>query len=200
MKNIILTMSGYSASSRKEENRIYEIIKNIAKKEKVDLKEGYNFNDISSVGVLAVNSALKSIKKMVENIGEDTSKINLFVIGKSMGGAKVYNLLKIKWSYLKNFNKIALMTIDAHGQILFDGLLKPFGKNQNLKWNKKWIKDTEKFRVYNIYQHKEWPHGASFNNAYLNLDITDEKNIDHFNIIKNNKVMKIIAKAFNFIK
>ena len=195
---IVISIGGFSASSRVPEERIHKTVIDVAKNKHIELIEDENHYLGESDGLDAEKENYLEIKELVKKNGDDQSKLSFMIVGKSMGGAKICNLMRRKWAYLKKFKKIAMVTVDAHGRILFDGSSKPYGRRRAIKWQSKWTKDKEKFRTYNVFQQRVFPHGADFPKAQLNTKITDN-NIDHYNIIKNNTTKDYIGLAFNFI-
>ncbi len=96
-----------------------------------------------------------SINTLVSRNGGDKSNLSLLVVGKSAGGVLAWNTFKRHYGDIDDFHRAALVMVDPHGSVTFDGEWGTYCARQNLWWPGDWSSDTDVFRVYNIYQHKD---------------------------------------------
>lgn len=177
---LINCIEGLSASSRAKKVTISYLAKRQIKKFlKQYPDELIIYNKADSSKRSAVKDSLKFIKN---NSHYGVKNTSLLLIGKSMGGAKTWWMLKDKWKKLYNFKRIYVLTVDPHGPIVGDGTVGPYGKNKELPYHKYWRKKQYQdidLTLINLYQHDAFPHGAYFNGAY---NIRFGKGADHWNI------------------
>lgn len=135
---------------------------------------------------------------------------SLLLVGKSAGGVSHWNTLRLHYREIADWvQRIALVLIDPHGNASRDGV-GSYHAGQTLTWPPNWDTDTSGFRVYNIFQQR-FPGigghmtGASFPQAYMNIQLTDTRSrdqggLDHMNITRRPDVPKMIAHAYNFAR
>lgn len=187
MKIIVNTIEGYSSSVRVEKETLSATIEPFT--EKYDVFDWHNEERSTTL-----YKSKKFLKKHIINASER----NLFLIGKSMGGAKTYWLLRKYWNIIKQFNKIAVLFIDAHGRPIQEPVwrLVPYGRNRDIVMEQKW-KDHESLYSMGIYQHNKYPYGARINGADRVIQCGNE--VDHFNITDNEDTIKLITDGFEFL-
>lgn len=177
---LVNCIEGFSASSRKDSITISYLVKKQIKEFVTKYpKQMVMFHAVYSNRVSAIDDSIRFIKN---NSYYGIDNTSLFLVGKSMGGAKTWWLLKDRWKDIKNFGKIYVLTIDPHGSIVGDSSVGPYGKNKVLPYSKKWRKKQYResaLCLVNMYQHSSWPHGAEFNGA---SNIEFDKGADHWNI------------------
>jgi len=139
------------------------------------------------------------INILVSKNGGNKSKLSLLVVGKSAGGVLAWNTFKRHYGDIDDFNRAALVMVDPHGAVDNDGKFGAYQNDQDLWWPSNWSSDTNFLRVYNIWQEKGIPTGASFpdSRVYKNIKIS-ESGISHRNISGHAQTRKLIKEAFIF--
>ncbi len=183
-KNIIIQYTeGYSASSKKDEKTLSAIVEPIlADHQQYIAKQ----REVRS-------TMFFPYRKMKEWIFDKSIKNpKLFLIGKSMGA---YNTIRFCNKYykemIKHFNAISIITIDPHAPLFLAG------KFRDLTLNKG-IKSFWQTRITNFFQQNEYPNGASVKNVDMNVRLV-EKNVNHWNIIKNKRVIIDIESGLEYL-
>ncbi len=139
------------------------------------------------------------INALVSRNGRDKSNLSLLLVGKSAGAIQIWNLFKRHYGDFDDFHRVALVLIDPHGAAYDDGEFGAYKDSQDLWWPSNWSSDRDFFRVYNIYQRRNGPTGASFpdHRVVQNVQIS-ESGISHTNIPEHPQTRAIIQSAFNF--
>lgn len=166
------------------------------------LVEGDNwFQDTGDI--VAGNSDAERIKNTINRLasrnGGEKSSLSLLVVGKSAGGVLAWNTFKRHHSDINDFQRVTLVTVDPHGSVWDDGQSGPYTDHQDLWWPAGWSSDTDVFRVYNIYQYRDWPYGANFpdRRVYRNIQITGN-GITHGSIPNHERTGTSIREAIDF--
>jgi hypothetical protein len=140
------------------------------------------------------------INALVSRNGGDKRLLSLLVVGKSAGGVLAWNTFKRHFvSQIADFHRVALVMVDPHGSAWDDGRSGPYNQGQDLWWPGNWPSDTEAFRVYNIYQYRGTPTGASFpdRRVYENVHLSGSS-IDHWSITSHSTTCGLITEALSF--
>ena len=174
---IINCMEGLSASSREEEATISHLVLYLVDLFLMSYPTPVVFNEMGS-GRTSIDESLKFIKNNFY-LGQQQKK--LFLVGKSLGGVKTWWMMKSHWGKLRDFVKIACLTIDPYGSILGDNQVGPYDHNSPLGWKEHWDKAIfeNQLKIVNLYQHSKFPRGAKWPKAN---DYEFSKGADHWNI------------------
>jgi hypothetical protein len=214
---IFLCVDGSSSSGD-----IRNALKNACTRRGISISAA-NFKYSGSAGV-RMSRYLKKVRDLVSKNGMDPTQLCLLVVGKSLGGAKMYRFFFQYADYLKFFHKIALILVDAHepGAPGNEGDVDKwydyvhFSSGHQLKWwTYKWgpaesqLDASAKIRVYVIYQRNDWPRGYGMREAYrcdnltekTVLSRTDSKHepADHWNLAWCDKTVDLMADAVSFL-
>ena len=168
----------------------------------------------------------RKIRDLAKNNGDNPGALNLLIVGKRLGGAKMYRFLYKQSEYLKQFAKVAVTLVDAHEPVAlgnegkkgkwYDYVYFTGGKYHLKWWNDKWgpdenqSKGNAKLRFYNIYQRNKWPRGYGMRKALKNVSLYKKKvyslkekkneKADHWNIAWCDKTVNILADAIAYLK
>jgi hypothetical protein len=176
----IICIEGYSASlRRKKEDTIYNVIEKCF--------DGHIVR-IDSAKWNAIDTIIETIKKSLHK--------QIMIIGKSMGGAKLYTALQKEHNCLELFEKVNILFVDPHGlprEKWFKHMT--YGKYKPLYIPNKWV--DENISYTNIYQHNKYPKGAQLT-GYLDEEwrVSDKK-INHFNIIHHKFIKEKVEEFKN---
>jgi hypothetical protein len=193
MKTILIATEGYSGSSRKSSDKMFEDIDSIVKELKLDIVKLYqNGSEID-----AIRDAEHFIKEQVQKA---EYKYNLVIIGKSMGAAKSYflykELFKDHSEIISNATNILVFTIDPHGKCARDFNPIPFSSLRNMKLKAGWVRSN--VRWVNIFQQNKYPKGAKVVGATEQHRLTDTE-IDHFNIVECNFTLNTLMQNLRLL-
>jgi hypothetical protein len=185
MKTILIATEGYSGSSRKSSDKMFQDIDNIVKELKLNVVKLYqNGSEID-----AIRDAERFIKEQVKKA--EYKLYNIAIIGKSMGAAKSYFLYKELFEdhsdILNGASKILVFTIDPHGKCARDFNPIPFSSLRNMKLKAGWTRPNVSW--VNIFQQNKYPKGAKVVGATFQDRLTEE-GIDHFNITENDATIQ----------
>lgn len=93
-----------------------------------------------------------------------------------------------------------MVLVDPHGSVSKDKNVGPYCKRQNLYWPDSFSKDTNFFRVYNIYQHSNGLTGANFPSEYVFKNIKlSGSDVSHDNIPSKTETKDLIREAINLL-
>jgi len=174
-KVLVIAMEGYYANFRKDEITLSETLKDVFKDYENKLEIHINIFDSQSL------YAVKRAKQFIEFMEYINTFDSIMLIGKSMGGAKIYHFLRKHFQFTKNHVKIGAMMIDAHGTWFHEWNPIPLSTIRKMKMKKEWY--VPNMRIYNVYQHNKYPCGASLKDCYKNIKL--DKWADHWNVISN---------------
>jgi len=192
MKDIIINcIEGYSASIRPDSKTLSSVIDDYVMKYHDRI---FNYNKIESAKLSSIRNSKKFICKHIKYAKD----LNLFLVGKSMGGVKTYWVIKRCWKIMKQFKKVVVLFIDAHGTPINEfWRFTPYGKNREIKLKKTWL-DKSKIIFLNVYQHNEYPEGAKVKNDCIVQYKLDSKDVNHWNIINNTVTHELIENSFRY--
>lgn len=179
---VVVCIEGFSASSRPDKKTLSAVLAKYVQKHKESVFD-YKEADSSSFNCVADCGDFISARCYPGT--------NLLLVGKSLGGVKLYRLLKRWWETIDKYNKVVCLFIDAHS---------PFptfiGNFRNLKLRKKWIKPC---RVYlNVYQKESYPKGAKIKRVSKGVRLFE--NTNHWNIINAKETNELIEESFNYLR
>ena len=192
---IIACVEGYSASSRKsEENISYTLAEMMAPTINKDKSHNRIVTKIFNSAAPAVQRHARDF--VIDEIKKCASSYSVYFIGKSMGGAKLYyiikKLMKKHNDILRYAKEVRVAFIDAHGNPWFDfDSIRPFGKYHSIKIPNKWYRKVPRLSIYGAYQHQHFPRGAKIYNAEYCIEITTPT--DHFKMIKHPLVKSVLS-------
>lgn len=195
--NVVAVSLGGSSSTD-----IHGIVAAIAREEGNALVEGRNWVKDKGDWV-AGNSDARRIRNHINNLasrnGGNKSNLSLLVVGKSAGGVLAWNTFKRHYGDLDDFARVTLVLVDPHGSVWGDGRWGPYSKRQDLWWPSSWTMNTDLLRVYDIYQYRDWPWGASFpdRRVYRNIYVNDGR-VTHDNIPGHQRTRDLIRAAMDF--
>ena len=207
---IVLCIDGWLNSEG-----IYGAVEEAAEREEVGLIENLNWTRaLSNVwyfppgtpGEPELEDYEDDIDSMVYANLCEKSNINILLVGKSYGGAKLYLLLFELAAKLNDFRKVAVVFVDAHDPhpfgpgsedipnywfqyVVFSGSY----PSHNLMWHPWWQntfglssasdqqRSTAQLRIYNLYQRDDrlTAEGYSFVSAYKNIDLSGQE-VTHY--------------------
>jgi hypothetical protein len=182
----------------------------------------YRYSKSMNVGM---SDYRKKVEALVSANGGNPSSLRLLIIGKSLGGAKMYRFFYQYNAYLKTFGKVAAAFVDAHEPIVpgddgdkgkwYDYVYFSGGSHNLNWWTDAWgasanqTDDTAKLRVYCIHQRNQWPLGYSMSSAYRNTNLTGKKvksppdngsaKADHWKISWCDKTVGLLSDAIVFL-
>jgi hypothetical protein len=123
----------------------------------------------------------------------------LFMVGKSMGGAKNYTFCESYAPIIKRYKKAAIMFLDAHGrphERWFKIGWGWLGISAKLKIKPDW--KSENIRFYNLYQRGHSPKGAQMINGDVEI-LLNQPGITHFNIEESAACRSMVSQALDFL-
>jgi len=126
---------------------------------------------------------------------------NQLIIAKSKGCVRVFEWLKRNPEYFKlKTGKTAILFVDGHSKIKREifSRLPPYGKRRHFDRADIFGSYRNNVRIFNVYQHNKWPHGAYFLGADCQVKIKD-KDVDHFSIIKTPTVQHYLQAACEWL-
>ncbi len=179
----------------------------------------------SKSAAVGMSDYRKKVEDLVSANGGDPADLRLCIIGKSLGGAKMYRFFYQYADYLKTFGKVATALVDPHEPIIpgdsgkegkwYDYVYFSGGSATLAWWTDKWgpsgdqSTPTATLRVYTIYQRNEWPKGYNLNSAYKNTSLTNKKVksppdngsdiANHWTIAWCDKTVALLSDAINFL-
>ncbi len=141
-----------------------------------------------------------AINVLVSRNGGDKSDLSLLIVGKSAGGVLAWDTFRRQYGEIDDFHRAALVLVDPHGAVYGDDRTGAYSRFKDLWWPSNWSSNTDFLRVYNIYQHRVGPTGASFpdDRVYRSTQLNDDR-IDHFNITSRDETSGLIKEALNFV-
>lgn len=176
---IITAMDGASDSGN-----IFELAKAAAAYQSIVLEKGHNYEEMDSsftgFGVNEVDTGMHVINELAATFGTygiGKSDIKLVMVGKSLGAAKSYKML-YKFAYdINDFEKVAVVLVDAHcvppsdegdggwnNYVYFTGISGDYNSTYNMAWQERWTSAfnssdaqsyaNNKLRIYNIYSRR----------------------------------------------
>lgn len=180
----------------------------------------------SKSAAVPIRKYFEKIKTLVAANGGHPDALALFIIGKSLGGAKMYRFLHDKADYLKQFAKVAAALVDPHEPLVpgntgeldrwYDYVHFSDSKSNLTWWNEQWgaaadqSLKTSRMRFFSINQRNGWPKGYSMKNAYDYVCLTGKKVIrgsngnqeeaDHWNIAWCDKTVEQMVAAIDFLQ
>jgi|GEM_PF-5904826 len=180
----------------------------------------------SKSAAVPITKYMERIKKLVVSNGGHQDALALFIVGKSLGGAKMYRLLHDKAEYLKQFAKVAVELVDPHEPLApgnsgepdrwYDYVHFSDDKSNLTWWNEQWgaaadqSLKSSRMRFFSIHQRNGWPKGYSMKDAYNYVCLTDKKVIrgstgrqeeaDHWNIAWCDKTVEQMVAAIDFLQ
>ena len=148
------------------------------------------------------------VLKLLGNNGDNPSKPAILLVGKSLGGAKIYRFMYNYYKALLNqFSGVATVLVDAHEPIVpgdkgktgewYDFVYFEGGKYRLRWWDSEWGPHNQqsapdaKMRFYVTYQRNEWPCGYSMNAPYM------VNNLTHKNVQKAGQTQSSLATHWN---
>jgi hypothetical protein len=182
----------------------------------------YKYSKSTNVGM---SDYKKKVEDLVSANGGAPASLRLLIVGKSLGGAKMYRFLYQYSDYLKTFEKVATALVDPHEPIVpgdegDQGKWYEFvyfsGGSATLKWwPDKWGPSADqsnsdaKLRIYNIYQRNAWPCGYAMGSAFKKVSLTDKmvkspptngsKDADHWTISWCDKTVSLLSDAIGYL-
>jgi len=183
----IFIIKGSSASSRNKKDRIDAVVKK-------ELGPGYKYETFSSFWPWVVWRVMRSIKK---------TKGPIVIIGKSLGGVRVWWMLTKYKEYFKTRN-VRTGLIDAHGGQPGDDKACIYGRS---KWNNLEGPYGVVDKGFCVFQRDEWPRGAKWfchdvgiiwNGHKINSAPIENyriMNTDHYKIINDPETLRLIREV-----
>ncbi len=173
-KLLITTISGFSASSRKEKKTLEGFIQDVLKDGNIDAEVRSFFSiddDCVQRLVLSANS---------------THAPKVLIVGKSLGGVRAWWALTKYWAHFKLKlahwdTKLGVVLLDPHGCQVGDGKVGAYGKRlKKLGYLPAWLRDDVKIKV--MYQRNKYPEGVGMLKKDNVENVRLSKRADHFNI------------------
>jgi hypothetical protein len=168
----------------------------------------------------------KKLRRLIAQNGGDPSQISLLIVGKSLGGAKMYRFLYKYYNELRSFVRVSVVLVDPHEPIVpgdngdtaewYDFVYFKNGKYRLKWWEDRWgdckaqIEPQAKLRFHIAYQRNKWPRGYAMNTPYRSYNLTgkkvrihnsSEKQIpDHFSISQCEKTVDLLMTAIGHLQ
>lgn len=185
---------------------------------KVLIEYGNNWVQMNSFPI-AIQGPLSAaaLRISIENLinsgqlrGREKSSLSIMLVGKSAGAILIWNGLRVGYDYFRDFHRVAVVLVDPHGAAVGDGELGSYNCGQPLTWPSNWSKDTDFFRVYNIYQQlypgagggltgANFPDNRVYSNIKLHGDPTGLFNLNHTTIPMHRISRMMIRCALRFV-
>jgi hypothetical protein len=169
------------------------------------------------------------VDALIANAPVSASKLGLLLVGKSLGGAKLYNFAYKYAAYLKQFKGVAVALVDAHDPAPQHG---PGNSGSTGKWYKhvyleggghflKWWQsewgahtDQQKikarWRFHAIYQRNKFPKGYRMHKGFVNDNRTNKnvvvrpsgqsKPANHWNISHCDETTNLLVSAIQYLQ
>ncbi len=180
----------------------------------------------SKSAAIKISKYREKVRDLIKNNGGDPSSMGLLIVGKSLGGAKMYRFIYKEIGILKQFAGVAVVLVDAHEPIV-PGNKGKKGKWYNyvyftrarhrLKWwQGKWgphgdqASKKAKLRFHVIYQRNSVTRGYGMNTPYKSVCLTgrnvkslsDNKieKANHWNISWCDKTVDLMTEAIGYLK
>lgn len=195
-KVIVITLGGLSTTD------VHGVAKETAKASGYEMELDKNWAKYKGDAVASQKDAetvLARINELVARNGGKKSELNLVILGKSAGGVLGWNTFRVMYAELREFHRIALVTVDPHGSVKDDDNTGPYCDRQELYWPGVWSSDKAYFRVYNIYQHEKGLTGASFPDARVHRNVRISQGVSHDSITTHAATAKLIGEALDFV-
>ena len=185
---VINTISGFSASSRKNSDTLSGFIQEIVRRQQY--MSDFPIPDIKLNSHFSTNPSC--VEDSLSSLVEGTIPWNIInrvqFIGKSMGGVKTWWLLKKHWDEFRKFleeednPKIGVTLIDPHGAQPGDGKIGSYGTflQKELEYDKRWDKYPN-FKIQCLYQRDKYPRGARLSGFSPNIKLN---NSNHWDVTK----------------
>ena len=170
----------------------------------------------------------EKVKKLIYDNGFDPRVLCLLLVGKSLGGAKIYKFMYEYAEYLKQFATVAGVLVDAHAP----PPVGPGNKGKTDKWypyihlsggdhNLTWWTDQwgphadqrkadARLRLYATYQRNKYPRGYRLEYAHKNVDLTGRsvrvppenksQTASHWNISYCHSTVDLLMEAIEFLQ
>jgi len=176
---IINTISGFSASSRKNSDTLKGFIEDVI--DEIPLSSGIKIINHLSSNKECIRDSLHSLMQEKQS---HYNRDKILFIGKSMGGVKTWWMLVKHWKWFKKIlegynTKITVILIDPHGVCAGDGKIGSYGTwyRKVLKYDERWA-EYDNFNINCIYQRNKYPRGAKLSNNMSNERIYNSNHWD----------------------
>jgi hypothetical protein len=159
-----------------------------------------------------IADAKKRVNDMVNAYGISKSKLICLLIGKSLGGAKIYRMIAKNESFFDDFARVAVVLVDPHepgapgdegrcnywyDYVKFRCHSSDWNGNYDLAWQSVWdnMIINRRLEFYSIYQRGSWPRGYKFTDA----GYCWRSSYDHYDIADCSSTVRLIEYAVKFI-
>jgi len=180
----------------------------------------------SASKIVKIGEYKKKVEKLVETGGGDPSELAILVVGKSLGGAKMYRFSYEHADLLRQFAGWATVLVDPHEPIIpgdegdtghwYDFVRFKGGGHKLKWWESEWGPHADqrtagaKLRFYVTYQRNEWPRGYNLATPYKRLNLTGRliqphgqsasELATHWNISRCATTVAMLRDAIKFLR
>ena len=182
----------------------------------------------SKSAAVPVRRYRSKVEDLIERNGSDPSALGLLLVGKSLGGAKLYRFMHDYAEYLKRFAALAGVLVDAHAPNPVgpgnEGDTGEWYKYVHLSggdhhltwWEDKWgphgdqREPDARLRLYATYQRNSYPRGYRLNTAFENKNLTGKsvrippenelQTASHWNISNCHSTVYLLMDAVKYLQ